>query len=197
MKRLIMPIALVAGLGTAAVVGVAAASSFTLKVATNAKVIDGQNNTLVGHENIAVSSHGKALYALSGDSKSHPKCHTATCFQFWPPLMVSSPSALSKASGIHGTLGTWQRDGFFQVTLNGHPLYRFSPDTHKDVAKGDLIVSFGGTWHVVKAGGPSAGASTMSTPTTPTTTPYTPPPTTTTPPPTTTTPPPCTTSYCY
>jgi predicted lipoprotein with Yx(FWY)xxD motif len=178
-----MPVALAAGLATAALVGVAIAKTFTLNIAKNATVMN-FNTRAVTHENILVAlSRGHAVYTLTGDSKSHPECIRSNgCFGFWPPLTVSSPSKLTKAPGIPGKLGIWKRDGFDQVTLNGHPLYFFSQDKMAHDATGQDIHSFHGTWFVVKEGG---ATTTMSTPTVaqpPPTTPTTP----TTPPP-----PPC------
>ena len=61
------------------------------------------------------------------------------------------------ASGVKGKLGTFKRDGFTQVTLNGDPLYTFEGDGNKaGVANGNGIVAFGGTWHVVVAGSAKA-----------------------------------------
>lgn len=150
-------IAATAGFGAAALVGVALAKTLTLQVAKNARVTNQSGMTKI--ENIAVNSRGFAVYMLSGDSKSHPKCIKANgCFSFWPPLRVSSAKQLSKATGIKGRLGVWHRDGFSQVTLAGHPLYRYAGDSQRRSATGEDIVSFGGTWHVEKAAGSSAGA---------------------------------------
>jgi predicted lipoprotein with Yx(FWY)xxD motif len=106
-----------------------------------------------------VNSRGVALYTLSGATKSHFKCASSLCFGFWPPMKVHSAHAkLTKGPGVKGKLGIVHRSGFFQVTLNGHPLYMFSVDKgRKGIAMGEGVVSFGGTWHVVK--GSSAGAS--------------------------------------
>lgn len=157
----------IAGFATAALVGVALAKSFTLQVAKGAKVTNTLSQSTA--ENIIVNSRGRAVYALTGDSKGHPECTKPSgCFQFWPPVKVSSAKQLSKATGIRGQLGVWHRNGFLQVTLAGHPLYTFGGDTHKDAATGEGIKSFGGTWHVAKA--INTGANTMTTGTTTTST---------------------------
>jgi predicted lipoprotein with Yx(FWY)xxD motif len=136
-----------------AVAAVAIAKSFTLSVAKNATVTNAQTMATT-HENIAVNGRGFAVYWLSGDSKSHPKCTEANgCFKFWPPVTAASAKALSKASGISGKLTGWKRDGFTQAVLGGHPIYTFAPDTKKHDATGDHVVGFGGTWHVVTASG--------------------------------------------
>ncbi len=136
-----------------AVAAVALAKTFTLNVAKNATVTNAQTMATT-HENIGVNGRGFAVYWLSGDSKSHPKCTQANeCFKFWPPVTAASAKALSKASGISGKLTSWKRDGFTQAVLGGHPIYTFAPDTKKHDATGDHVVGFGGTWHVVTASG--------------------------------------------
>ncbi len=158
-------IAALAGFATAALVGVGVAKTFTLHVAKNAKVTNQAGSTT--RANIAVTSRGSAVYDLTGDSARHPKCAKAnSCFKFWPPVTVSSPKKLTKAPGIMGKLGVWHRDGFFQVTLGGHPLYRFAPDSQPNHATGEGIHSFGGTWHVIKAADSSGAGTTTSTGTT-------------------------------
>lgn len=144
-------IAAVAGFGVAGLIGVAVAKTFTLSVG---------KNVMVGskHENVAMSG-GRAVYDLTGDSKQHPECTmTNGCFTFWPPVKVSSAKHLSKAPGIKGKLGVWRRNGFNQVTLNGHPLYHYSGDSSRSKANGEGIKTFGGTWHVIKASGSSGGS---------------------------------------
>jgi predicted lipoprotein with Yx(FWY)xxD motif len=165
-----------AGLGLAVLVGIAAAKTFTLQVDKSAKVTNA--NTQKSKIESIATFKGSAVYMLSGDSKSHPKCTKANgCFGAWPPVKLSSASRLSKASGIKGKLGVWRRDGFIQLTLGGHPLYRFAGDGgRKGIATGEDISSFGGTWHVVSGGASSpAGGSTGMT--TSATTPSTPTPT--------------------
>lgn len=158
-----------AGFGTAALVGVAIAKSFTLKVAKNAKVTNAKGVEV--REDIVVSGRGRAVYTLTGDSKRHPKCTKSSgCFTFWPPVKVASASKLSKAPGIRGKLGVWHRNGFAQVTLGGHPLYTYSGDKQKAAASGEGIHGFGGTWHVSRTSRPKGPSTTPPGPTTSTTT---------------------------
>jgi predicted lipoprotein with Yx(FWY)xxD motif len=165
-RQLLAAVAGIAGFAVAVLAGIAVAKSYTLVVAKNAKVTNQSGTTKP--ETIAVNTRGFALYSLSGETTSHPKCKTSQCFSFWPPLKVSSAKALSKAPGIKGKLGVWHRHGFLQVTLAGHPLYNFHPDSHKDWATGEGIKGFGGTWHVIAASSP--GTSSGQTTTSPTTT---------------------------
>jgi predicted lipoprotein with Yx(FWY)xxD motif len=163
--------AALAGLASAALVGLAVAKTLTLQVATGASVTNQSGSTKT--ENIVINTKGRAVYTLSGDTTTHPKCTKANgCFSFWPPVTVSSAKNLSKAAGVKGKLGTFKRNGLTQVTLGGHPLYTFANDKKKANATGEGINGFGGIWHVVKgpAGSSSSSTPTMSTPTT--TSPY-------------------------
>jgi predicted lipoprotein with Yx(FWY)xxD motif len=165
-RHAVMLAAAIAGFATAALVGIALAKTFTLRVANGAKVTNTMSQST--SENIIVNPRRRAVYALTGDSKRHPECTKANgCFQFWLPVKVSSAKQLTKAPGISGKLDVWHRNGFFQVTLAGHPLYTFAGDTQKDAATGEGIKSFGGTWHVAKA--TNTGAKTTTTGTTMTT----------------------------
>jgi predicted lipoprotein with Yx(FWY)xxD motif len=159
-RSALLLLAAVAGFATAALVGVALAKTFTLQIAGKATVAPmGGAST---HTSIVVNSRGQALYYLTGDSKRHPKCTKKNgCFKFWPPVKVSSAKKLSKVRGIKGKLGVWHRNGFFQVTLDGHPLYTFALDHQKRVATGEGVHGFNGVWHVRTASGanvPSASA---------------------------------------
>jgi predicted lipoprotein with Yx(FWY)xxD motif len=131
----------------ASIAGVAVAASPTL--GTGKVKINGKSKTVV------VDAHGITLYSLSGESVGHLKCVSAKCFGFWPPYEVAASAKLTKAGGITGTLSRLHRvkGKFYQVMLNGHPLYRFSPDKGKTgSALGEGVVAFGGTWHVVASG---------------------------------------------
>lgn len=147
----------ITGFATAALVGVAIAKTFTLKVEKNAKVTNQQGVTK--HKNI-LTWHGFAVYMLTGDSKHHPECDNSTCLVVWPPVKVSSMKNLSKAPGISGKLGVWRHKGFNQVTLGGHPLYRYSGDNPNGAATGEGI-SFSPTevWHAFASASHAAGSS--------------------------------------
>jgi predicted lipoprotein with Yx(FWY)xxD motif len=150
-------------------------ASPTIGVAKNGTVTNQQKVTKA--EAIAVNSKGRAIYYLAPETVHHALCTQANgCLAVWPPVTV--PTAKSKpsaATGIKGKLGIWHRNGFFQVTLAGHPLYTFVADSKKDDATGEGIVHFGGTWHVIKAPAASKttqlGSTTSTTSTTTMTTP--------------------------
>jgi predicted lipoprotein with Yx(FWY)xxD motif len=103
-------------------------------------------------ETIVVSAQGRTLYWLSPETTHHLLCTTSECLKFWPPLTVSSAHATLKAgSGVHGSLGIIHRNGIYQVTLRGEPLYFYYGDHAKGQVNGQGIKSFGGTWYAVTA----------------------------------------------
>jgi predicted lipoprotein with Yx(FWY)xxD motif len=156
-----LPVVMIAAVvGAAAVLLVGAAlatTTYTLQVAKSAKVKDAAGMTTT--EGIVVNSRGRAVYYLTGDSKSHSECTKANhCFSFWPPVTVASASRLSKGPSVKGTVSVWHRDGFWQVVLSGHPLYTYAGDSHSQMATGQGARGFGGTWNVIKvASGSSSG----------------------------------------
>jgi predicted lipoprotein with Yx(FWY)xxD motif len=133
-------------IAVASMAGIALAASTTL--GTGKVTINGKSKTVV------VDARGVTLYTLSGERVGHLKCVSKQCFGFWPPYKVSATAKLTKAKGVNGTLSKLRRvkGKFFQLMLNGHPLYRFAPDKDKkSSALGEGVKSFGGTWHVVAA----------------------------------------------
>jgi predicted lipoprotein with Yx(FWY)xxD motif len=115
-------------------------------------------NSTIG-KTIVVSSRGLTVYELSGETTHHLLCTKASgCFGFWPPLTVHSAKTKLSAPGIHGKLGVIHRNGLFQVTLSGHPLYLYAGDGgKKGNATGQGIMTFGGTWHVVATSSAGSG----------------------------------------
>jgi predicted lipoprotein with Yx(FWY)xxD motif len=156
--------------GWAAVAAVAGAAGFAVAGFTGLALgKTGQTTLKTSHssklgETIAVDSKGRTVYELRPETTKHLLCTSKTCLQFWPPVTVKSKTAhLIKAAGINGKLGVIHRDGFFQVTLGGRPLYRFAEDTARGDVNGQGIKTFGGTWHVVTASSHTSGSSPMTT----------------------------------
>jgi predicted lipoprotein with Yx(FWY)xxD motif len=155
-----------AGLAVAAVTATAAGGSLALRVAknvhvTNAPTASFRVKPVNVHEAVAVGPTGFAVYTFQGETTRHIICQkTSTaktnCWAFWPPVSPKSAKAISKQSGISGTLGSFRNHGTLQLTLNGQPLYYFTPDIqsgNKNQATGDELKTFGSIWHVVKAAG--------------------------------------------
>lgn len=153
-------------IGVAAVAALAGLASARTSRPT---VAAATNSTL--HETILVDSRGRTLYELSPETSHHLLCHTSQCLGFWPPLRTASArSKITKGRGVTGRLGRIHRNGFFQVTLNGHPLYRFAGDSGRGQTHGQGIQSFGGTWHVARASAAPVSTGSGSGTTTTTTT---------------------------
>jgi predicted lipoprotein with Yx(FWY)xxD motif len=164
----------------AVLVASAAASSFTLHVAKNVHVTNDPTKAfrvkaVNANEAVAVGPSGFAVYTFQGETTHHLICHKTTnantnCWAFWPPVSPSSAKNLSKPSEIKGTLGSFHNHGTVQLTLNGQPLYYFTPDIsskNKRQALGDELKTFGSIWHIVLAHVSGAAApSTASTMTT-------------------------------
>ncbi|MGZ6693061.1 MAG: hypothetical protein ACXVHQ_37370 [Solirubrobacteraceae bacterium] len=133
---------------------VAVASMAGIAVAASTTVGTGKVKVKAKSKTVVVNTQGVTLYTLSGERVGNLKCASSTCFGFWPPYKVSATAKLTKATGVSGALSTLHRikGKFYQVMLNGHPLYRFAPDNNKKgSALGEGKKSFGGTWHVVAA----------------------------------------------
>jgi predicted lipoprotein with Yx(FWY)xxD motif len=177
-------LAAVAGVAVLAVAGLAIASSNTLKVSNNVHVTNTPTEAfrvkaVDTHEAVAIGPSGFAVYTFQGETTRHIICKKTTnkntnCWAFWPPVSPPSGGAVTKQSGINGKIGTFKNNGMTQVTLNGQPLYYFTPDImshNKHQALGDELKTFGSIWHIVKASGsPSHSSQTTPSPmpTTPT-----------------------------
>jgi predicted lipoprotein with Yx(FWY)xxD motif len=182
-RSAVMLLAAVAGVAVLVVASIAVAKSFTLKVTKGVHVDNSKFSSFAvkavnTHEAVAVGPSGHAVYTFQGETTHHIICKKTSsaktnCWAFWPPVSPSGSGAVSKASGIKGKLGTFKNHGTTQLTLNGQPLYYFTPDlmASKSLAQGDELKTFGSTWHIVKvSGGSSASGSGTSTGTMPTNT---------------------------
>jgi predicted lipoprotein with Yx(FWY)xxD motif len=149
-----------------ALASIAVAKSFTLKVTKNVHVTNTPTKAFAvkpvnTHEAVAVGPSGFPVYTFQGETTHHIICKKTTssstnCWAFWPPVSPSGSGAPSKAPGIKGKLGTFKNHGVTQLTLNGQPLYYFTPDIqgkNKHQATGDELKTFGSIWHIVKASG--------------------------------------------
>lgn len=163
-RSVAMLLAAVAGTAVLAVAGVAIAKSFTLKVLKNVHVTNTPTKlfrvkAVDTHEAVAVGPTGYAVYTFQEETTHHIICKKTTnaktnCWAFWPPVSVASAKGINKQAGIRGKLGTFHNHGTLQVTLNGQPLYYFTPDLksgNKHLATGDELKTFGSIWHIVKA----------------------------------------------
>ena len=133
----------------------------TSTTAATAALVTTKTNATLG--TILADSQGMTLYTLTSAGK--PVACNATCSSVWPPLEL--PAGVTTPTGAPGVTGlgtTTGPNGTKQVTHGGLPLYRFSRDTASTDASGEGIQSFGGVWHVVKAGAASTVTTIATTP---------------------------------
>ena len=92
------------------------------------------------------------LYAFTADTPTTSNCN-GMCAMIWPPVMTTTPATVSGTQVSGGKLGTIQRkDGTFQVTYNGHPLYFFAKALDSGT-EGNNVTAFGGTFNTVNVSG--------------------------------------------
>ena len=133
--------------------GVAGAGAAT-KAKTTVKVA-----TVPGVGAVLVDTSGKTLYTLTDADGAAVVC-TDACLQAWPAAMVSANAKVKAPKGVKSLSVT----GDNQVAWKDLPLYTFAGDTGPKVANGEGIVSFGGTWHVVKVGKTASTTATTAKP---------------------------------
>ena len=104
-----------------------------------------KNNPTFGM--ILADSAGKTLYTLTNNGQ--PVLCTGVCAQVWPPLTVPPGTQPTGPPGVC-CLGTTPNANGDAVTYKGDPLYRYVNDSSASDATGDGVMSFGGTWHVVR-----------------------------------------------
>ena len=110
---------------------------------------------------ILADARGLTLYTLTSNGRA-VDC-AGGCQAVWPPLTATSGGAPTGDAGV-GTLGTASlSDGTRVVTAGGLPLYRFAQDHDSEDAYGEGISSFGGIWHVVRAGQTTAATTRAAT----------------------------------
>jgi predicted lipoprotein with Yx(FWY)xxD motif len=99
-----------------------------------------------------VDAQGRTLYLFEADKTDKSTCNGA-CASIWPPATVSGTPKAGPGLTAHD-LGTTKRsDGATQLTYNGHPLYRYAPDTRPGQAAGQGLDQFGAEWYVLNARG--------------------------------------------
>jgi predicted lipoprotein with Yx(FWY)xxD motif len=100
---------------------------------------------------VLADRRGQAVYLFAKERGRRSRCYGA-CARAWPPLLTRGrPRARSGARAR--LLGiTRRRNGRFQVTYRGHPLYYYEADK-PGLILCQNVVEFGGRWLVVKPSG--------------------------------------------
>jgi predicted lipoprotein with Yx(FWY)xxD motif len=99
---------------------------------------------------IVVNGAGKTAYFFDKDTaNSGASACTGGCASLWPA--IESATTTPVVEGITGTVGTIVgTDGGNQITINGRPIYTYTPDAAAGAVTGQ---GFGGVWWVVSPAG--------------------------------------------
>ncbi|MFE7073983.1 hypothetical protein ACFU96_28220 [Streptomyces sp. NPDC057620] len=110
---------------------------------------------------VTVNGKGFTLYRFDKDTSSPSRSHcTGKCATTWPPYLVARDGRVFIDGIDKSKIGFIERDGGFQVTLGGWPVYLFSKDVEAGDTNGQGVdgVWFGVTPDGGKAqGGTAAG----------------------------------------
>lgn len=96
---------------------------------------------------VLVDGAGRTLYVFTKDEKNKSNC-TGGCLTLWPPLYGTPAAGTGVTAAKLGSFTT--ADGKSQATIDGMPLYYYSPDTAAGDVKGQNV---GGVWFVVDGTG--------------------------------------------
>ncbi|HEY0409116.1 MAG TPA: hypothetical protein VGE42_02505 [Candidatus Dormibacteraeota bacterium] len=116
---------------------------------------------------VLVNGSGRILYLLTSERSGTLTCTDDNgCTKVWPDTELPSGTLKPIAgSGIQESMLSTIKgpSGALYITYAGWPLYTFSGDPGPGQAKGQGIVSFGGTWETLTpAGTPVTTTSTTS-----------------------------------
>jgi predicted lipoprotein with Yx(FWY)xxD motif len=100
---------------------------------------------------ILVDPDGFTLYVFTNDTGGESTCYEG-CASTWPPVPGDTPIGGGLDASLFSTVA--RTDGTDQLTVNGQPLYRYSPDTNPGDTNGQ---GSGGVWFVVDASGSMIG----------------------------------------
>jgi predicted lipoprotein with Yx(FWY)xxD motif len=104
---------------------------------------------------VVVNGAGFTLYRFDKDSAnpSVSNC-SGTCATTWPPYLVARDGRVFLDGVDKSAIGVIPRDGAFQITIDGWPVYLFNKDTKPGDTNGQGV---GGTWFGVTPDGQKAG----------------------------------------
>lgn len=113
---------------------------------------------------IVVNGKGMSAYYFDMDkANSGVSVCSGECAANWPAITSSTKKA--SVSGIRGKIGTIAiKDGGFQVTINGRPIYTFAFDTAPGQTRGQ---GSQGVWYVIAPTGKEIKVLTLATKSTP------------------------------
>lgn len=123
----------------------------------DAEAMDGVHATETDLGTILVDTDGFTLYIFTNDTDGESTCYE-DCAALWPPVPGDTAISSDLDASIFGT--TTRTDGSEQLTVNGMPLYLYTPDVSPGDTTGQNV---GGVWFVVDANGTVIGGPEAST----------------------------------
>jgi predicted lipoprotein with Yx(FWY)xxD motif len=118
----------------------------------HAEAMDGVHATETDLGTILVDADGFTLYVFTVDTGGESACYD-DCAATWPPVPGDSEISSDLDASIFGT--TTRTDGSEQLTVNGQPLYLFTPDANPGDTNGQGVND---VWFVVDSAGTMIGA---------------------------------------
>ncbi|MFF2518257.1 hypothetical protein [Streptomyces sp. NPDC058086] len=104
---------------------------------------------------VVVNGAGFTLYRFDKDTADPSKSNcSGACATTWPPYLVARGGKVFLDGIDKSSIGFIERDGAFQVTVGGWPVYLFNKDTKAGDTNGQGV---GGTWFGVQPDGEKAG----------------------------------------
>ena len=115
---------------------------------------------------VLVNGDGRTLYLLTSEKSGTLTCTDDNgCTKVWPDTELPSGTTRPIAgSGIQASMLSTVKgpSGALYITYAGWPLYTYSGDTGPGQARGQGIVSFGGTWEALTPAGTPVTATSSS-----------------------------------
>ncbi|MFE5819984.1 hypothetical protein ACFQ6S_42110 [Streptomyces sp. NPDC056479] len=103
---------------------------------------------------VVVNGAGFTLYRFDEDTTDPSKSNcSGQCATTWPPYLVARGGKVFLDGIDKSSVGFIERDGAFQVTIGGWPVYLFNKDTKAGDTNGQGVQ---GTWFGVKPDGEKA-----------------------------------------
>jgi predicted lipoprotein with Yx(FWY)xxD motif len=110
-----------------------------------------------------VNGSGRTLYLFRKDTGRQSKCY-GPCAAVWPPVTTSGKPQAAGSARQSMLSTSRRRNGTRQVLYNGHPLYRYAPDTRAGQTGGQGVNGFGARWYVVAPSGKAITSSSAPAP---------------------------------
>lgn len=112
-----------------------------------AEMMDGVHVTETSVGEILVDPDGFALYVFTVDENGESSCYD-DCASLWPPVSAATSISSDLDPAMFGS--ATRTDGGEQLTVNGMPLYLYTPDANPGDVNGQ---GFNDVWFVVDASG--------------------------------------------